>query len=82
MGVPAERRIAKPLAASFDQSTEAIRVLLRLGKQPAVRRKGFYSQRLEDMRGEVPEIEGDDDISAGGIGSRDDMGIGLVDQLR
>ena len=57
-------------------------MLLRLGKQPAVRRKGFYSQRLEDMRGEVPEIEGDDDISAGGIGSRDDMGIGLVDQLR
>ena len=57
-------------------------MLLRLGKQPAVRRKGFYSQRLEDMRGEVPEIEGHDDISAGEIGSRDDMGIGLVDQFR
>ena len=57
-------------------------MLLRLGKQPAVRRKSFYSQRLEDMRGEVPEIKGDDDISTGGIGSRDDMGIGLVDQLR
>ena len=57
-------------------------MLLGLGKQPAVRRKSFYSPRLEDMRGEVPEIEGDDDISAGEIGSRDDMGIGLVDQLR
>jgi len=34
------------------------------------------------MRGEVPEIEGHDDISASDIGSRDDMGIGLVDQLR
>ena len=57
-------------------------MLLRLGKQPAVRRKGFYSQRLEGMRGEVSEVEGDDDISTGGMGSRDDMGIGLVDQLR
>ena len=56
--------------------------MLRLGKQPAIRRKSFYTPRLEDMRGEVPEIEGDDDISAGGIGIRDDMGIGLVDQLR
>ncbi len=56
--------------------------MLRLGKQPAVRRKGFYSQRLEGMRGEVSEVEGDDDISAGDKGSRDDMGIGLVDQLR
>jgi hypothetical protein len=70
------------MTASFDQSTEAIRVLLRLGKQPEVRRKSFYSQRLEDMRGEVSEIEGDDEISASRIGSGDDMGIGLVDQLR
>ena len=70
------------MTASFDQSTEVIRTLLRLGKQPAIRRKSFDSQRLEDMRGEVPEIEGDDDVGAGGIGSRDDMGIGLIDQLR
>lgn len=57
-------------------------MLLRLGKQPAVRRKGFYSQSLEGMRGEVSEVEGYDDISAGDKGSRDDMSIGLVDQLR
>jgi hypothetical protein len=34
------------------------------------------------MRREVPEIEGDDGVGAGGTGNRDDMGIGLVDQLR